>query len=82
MTDFKNEIRLQIDLDRERGIPPREGRAANVHRVTIRKAKIVNLNVLEAYLAGKMDFDNSVLEAISKLSVRSLVTFSNIFRFP
>lgn len=69
MTDFKNEIRLQIDLDRERGIPPREGRAPNVHRVTIRKAKILNLNVLEAYLAGQMDFDNSVLEAISKLPI-------------
>ena len=76
MTDFKNELRLQIDLDKERGIPPREGKAPNVHRVTIRKAKIVNLNVLEAYLAGKMDFDNSVLEAISKLLVRSWMMFS------
>jgi eukaryotic translation initiation factor 2C len=68
MTDFKDELRLQIDLDRERGIPPREGRAPNVHRVTIRKAKVVNLNVLSAYLGGQMDFDNSVLEAISKVS--------------
>lgn len=80
MTDFKNEIRLQIDLDQERGIPPREGKAPNVHRVTIRKAKILNLSVLEAYLAGRMDFDNSVLEAISKFPVQTLITFADIFR--
>ena len=80
MTDFKNEIRLQIDLDRERGIPPREGKPANVHRVTIRKAKILNLSVLDAYLGGHMDFDNSVLEAISKFSVQSVLTFSDILR--
>lgn len=70
MRDFKDEVRLHIDLDKERGIPPREGRAPNVHRVSIRKAKIVNLSVLEAYLGGRMDFDNSVLEAISKLTVQ------------
>lgn len=80
MNDFKNEIRLQVDLDRERDIPPREGRAANVHRVTIRKAKVVNLSVLEAYLGGQMDFDNSVLEAISKFPVRSWVSCSDRFR--
>lgn len=82
MSDLKNEIRLQIDLDRERGLPAREGRAPNVHRVTIRKAKVVNLSVLEAYLAGQMDFDNSVLEAISKLPVRLFRMYSDRCRFP
>ena len=83
MNDFKDEIRLMVDLDQERGIPPREGRAPNVHRVTIRKAKVVNLGVLDAYLGGKMDFDNSVLEAISKLIVRPRRMCADFFyRFP
>lgn len=65
MNDFKTEFRFEIDLDRERGLEPRENRPPNVHRVTIRKAKPINLEAVSGYLDGTTSFDNSVLEAIS-----------------
>ncbi len=71
---MKNELSMAVDLDAERG---RSARAAapNTHRVTIRKTGTVNLAALDAYLKGQMDFDNSVLEAISMLHSVSHQTF-------
>ena len=65
LKDLSSEINVQIDLDAEKGQPAREGRS-NRHRVVIRKTNIVNLAAVKAYLDGKMSFDNSVLEGISK----------------
>ena len=56
---------ITVDLDAEKGLPTREGRS-NAFRVVVRKATAVNLFALQAYLDGKMTFDNSVLEAISE----------------
>ena len=66
--EFQNELRIRVDLDKEAGITPREGRQ-NVHRVAINKAqnKTVNLGVIKAYLEGTMKFDSSVLQAINFL---------------
>lgn len=70
LTNFKEDLNLLIDLDQERGIPPREGRTPNQHRVVIRKTSVVNLAALEAYLDGKMSFGSPILEAISKFNTR------------
>ena len=54
-----------IDLDQEKGIVPRASSTrSNSHKVQIRPATIVNLAAIQAYLAGKMSMDNSVLQAI------------------
>lgn len=66
MNDFGQEMKIVIDLDAERNIQPREGRTPNVHTIIIRKAKPLNLSVIDGYLSGSMSFDNSVLEAISR----------------
>ena len=59
-----------VDLDAEKGQAPRVGRDGkaieNKHRVAIKFAKKVQLATTRAYLEGKMDFDNGVLEGISK----------------
>lgn len=54
-----------VDLDAERGIPPREGRSNN-HRVQISPTATVRLDTLNDYLEGKCDYDNNVMVAISK----------------
>jgi len=57
-----------IDLDQEKGIVPRASSTrSNSHKVQIRQAAVVNLAAIEAYLAGKMSMDNSVLQAIGTL---------------
>lgn len=57
-----------IDLDQEKGIPPRAGNTrSNSHKVQIRPAATVNLAAIEAYLQGKISMDNSVLQAIGML---------------
>jgi len=55
-----------VDLDAERGIPPREGHT-NSHRVRIRKTGSINLQVLQSYLNGTYAFDIHILEAINFL---------------
>lgn len=55
-----------MDLDQERGVVAREGRTPNTHRVSIRKTSAVNLAAISGYLEGKMQFGNTVLEAISE----------------
>lgn len=62
-----------VDLDVEKGQtprPPREGQKAreNKHRVAIKFAKRIQLATVRAYVEGKTDFDNGVLEGISKIA--------------
>lgn len=58
-------MRVLVDLDVEKGMTARPDHP-NVHKVVIRMTNAVNLAAVKAYLEGKMSFDNSVLEAISK----------------
>lgn len=66
-SDFKQELRINVNLDEERGERPRPNHD-NIHKVRIVKAKNekINMATIQAYLDGKIDFDNSVLEAISR----------------
>ena len=69
--DFKNELRVLVDLDAEEGRPdrpPRKDGKDNKHHVKINKAKNVkvNLSTIKAYLEGTMEFDTPILEAISQ----------------
>lgn len=73
MLDFKTDITLVVDLDKERGIQPKEGRTPNQHRVVIRKTNAVNLHALTAYLQGQTTFDNTILEAISEMITQVMV---------
>ena len=54
-----------VDLDAEKGQTPRPNHE-NKHRVGIKFSKKVQLASVRAYLDGKMDFDNGILEGISK----------------
>ena len=56
-----NEIRCLVDLDKEQGRTPKQGKE-NIHRVVIRPVKVVRMDVLSAYLAGKVSMDSTVLE--------------------
>ena len=87
--DFKNELRILVDLDAEEGRPNRPPRADgkdNKHHVKINKAKNgkVNLSTIKAYLEGTMDFDTPVLEAISQPLIEhsSVVILTILARFP
>ena len=66
--DFGQGLRIKVDLDAERGRQSKPGRE-NHHSVRIEKAKNdkIYLSVLRDYLDGKCDFNNGILEAISKL---------------
>lgn len=67
-TSQKPENSFVVDLDAEKGQTSREGRD-NKHRVVIRFAKKVQLASVRGYLEGKIDFDNGILEGISKISL-------------
>lgn len=75
-------MRFIVDLDQERGIPAREGRTPNTHRVAIRKTNAVNLAAISGYLEGKMQFGNAVLEAISKNFFLNNHLFLTVTRLP
>lgn len=71
------ELRLLVDLDQEDGKTPKIDKAtgeprSNKHKVIIRLAKTIAFTTLRSYLECKCDFDNNVLEAISKSSVHSM----------
>lgn len=66
-TAQKPDNHFVVDLDAEKGQTPREGRE-NKHRVAIKFAKMIRLATVRAYLDGKIDFDNGILEGISKFS--------------
>ena len=81
MTGPEMELSFTVDLDQEKGIAPRPGRS-NLHRVTIRRTKKLDLGLIDAYLQGKMSFDNSVLEGISKRATHNSVIQLTRARFP
>ncbi|KAK1831263.1 hypothetical protein QBC39DRAFT_96706 [Podospora conica] len=60
------EIRVNIDLDVEKGNAPREDKT-NEFRFVVRPTKVVRLACLTAYLGGKMTWDTSVTEAMNFL---------------
>lgn len=63
---FGAELTLTIDLDEGDGRTRKVARD-NKHRIIIRKAGVVPLQVLEAYLGKKCDYDNSVVAGINFL---------------
>ncbi len=84
MTNFAEVINIKVDLDEGRSV--KEGAPPNKHRVLIKKTGSINLVAIESYLGGKLQFDNKVLEAISKAitniddaCTNNLKTFSTIF---
>ena len=78
-TTQKPDNNFIVDLDAEKGQaprPPRDGQPArdNKHRVAIKFAKKIQLAMVREYLDGKTDFDNGVLEGISKDSSSHLLS--------
>lgn len=70
-TSQKPDRSFVVDLDVEKGQTPRAPRDGqppreNKHRVAIKFAKKVQLATVRAYLEGTVDFDNGILEGISK----------------
>jgi eukaryotic translation initiation factor 2C len=63
------EQRILVDLDAEKGRPPRPGKEDRCYCV-IRPAKMIRMSVIEAYLSRQIQFDNAILEAISMLLVQ------------
>jgi eukaryotic translation initiation factor 2C len=63
---FGQQLTMMIDLDEEEGKPKRLLRE-NKHRIVIRKAGKVPLQVVQGYLEGKVGFDNDVLVGINFL---------------
>lgn len=65
--DFQNGLRVQVDLDAEEKRAARPGRE-NKHMVRISKAKNnkIYLSVVRDYLDGRCDFNDGILEGISK----------------
>ena len=63
---IKNEIRVEVDLDKEENRPARPGKS-NLHRVFIRLTTEINFSALSAWLARTADFDNACFNAMSFL---------------
>lgn len=55
-----------IDLDKERGVPTRDDRPPNQHRVLIKKTSVINLDSIRAYLNEDQNYGPQVQEAISE----------------
>jgi len=61
-----DQIKIMIDLDEENGRPPsKDGK--NAFRLHISMTKKVDLTVIQAYLANKIQFNVNVLEAVNFL---------------
>ncbi|OLN96063.1 Protein argonaute [Colletotrichum chlorophyti] len=61
----RGEERLKVDLDEGKPVRPGSKPRDNSFFFVIRQTKTMNLVALEAYLTGKMDWDNSVLESMN-----------------
>jgi hypothetical protein len=61
------EQRILVDLDAERGRQPQPGRENKVYCL-LRPTKPIRMAVIQGYLSGYMQFDNTILEAISEFS--------------
>ncbi|KAG9829606.1 Piwi-domain-containing protein, partial [Aureobasidium melanogenum] len=62
----RDEIRYNVDLDKEAGRAARNGRTDS-HRVTIKPTAVINFTTLNAYLTGTATYDPSILQAITVL---------------
>lgn len=67
------EWRLLLDLDKEKGKSPRIDKVSghpvpNTIRIRMKKVGEIRMSVIQAYLDGTIDFNNTVLEAISKFT--------------
>ena len=63
-TSQKPDNNFTVDLDVEKNRISKDD--SNKHRVVIKFSKKIRLEMVRAYLEGKIDFDNAVLEGISK----------------
>lgn len=70
------EQRITVDFDAEKGRQPRPDREADKCYVVIRPTTSIRMAVISAYLAQQIQFDKSVLEAISEFFI-----IPSIFRF-
>ena len=61
------EVRLVVDLDAERGRRPSRTGKENKHRIVIRQTTPIRFDAMQAYMAGKCSWDNSILEVITFL---------------
>lgn len=59
------EIRLQIDMDAEKGRVPRADKPRNIVFIIIKRTTVIRLEALRAYLEGKMGWDEHVLECMN-----------------
>ena len=73
-TSQKPDNSFTVDLDAEKGKTSRKP-DENTHRVAIKFAKKIRLEMVRAYLEGKIDFDNAILEGISETSPLSTGNF-------
>lgn len=63
----RGEIRVLVDLDEGRLPPSGAKKGNNKFHVTIKNTTQINVSVLQAYLGQKVQFDNSVQEALNFL---------------
>ncbi|KAF3763069.1 Piwi-domain-containing protein [Cryphonectria parasitica EP155] len=61
------EIRIQINMDEERGRAPKAGRTPDVVYLVVKRTTTVRLDALRAYLKGQMGWDDHVLECLNFL---------------
>lgn len=66
-------MKVEVDFDQERGTTRRPNADPNTKSLKLKKSKEVNLAALRAYVDGTMEFDNSVLESISRRFLTSAV---------
>jgi eukaryotic translation initiation factor 2C len=62
--NIEREVSVMVDLDAEQGRPP--GRTSNTFRVVIRKTKVLNISLIQAYFNGQIQMGTEILEAISE----------------
>ena len=68
LREIKDEVKVEVDLDKEDGREPRPGNAdKNIHRIYIRLTTAVDFTSLTAWLARTSDFDNACFNAMSLL---------------
>lgn len=78
-TTKRPENSFDVDLDAEKGQTPQANKP-NIHRVVIKLSKQIQLETVRAYLDGKIDFNNGVLEGISK--ALSFITVTSALLIP
>ncbi|KAI7549659.1 hypothetical protein KC317_g14508, partial [Hortaea werneckii] len=67
MKPIDRAIKITLDMDKERGRTPKPGKTSEPLRVCVRQTNRVRMDVLDAYIDGRISFDNACLEAINCL---------------